>query len=309
MKRKIVVLAGGTGGAKLAHGFYKESDRCFLTVITNPGDDIELFGLPVWPDFDTVVYMLSEHLDESKGWGVKNDTGYVINQLQKLGEETWFWLGDRDLATHMLRQRLRLLGKRRTDIAKVICERFGISCTIIPPSDQPVATRVHTDIGDLGMQEYYVRYKCQPHVEGVTFEGKAYASKEARQALGEADAIVIGPSNPFLSIGPILWVRPLMEILHKIKQKVWVVSPIIKNRSLKGPTADMFMQLGVEPSIYSLGALYMQIAENILIDTNDNDKAELLNKLGYKRVVCCDIVMKDVEDRQRFARNILGLLE
>jgi LPPG:FO 2-phospho-L-lactate transferase len=305
---RVVELAGGVGGAKLADGLaaHLGSD---LSVVVNTGDDLELYGLAVWPDHDTVAYTLAGLDDEERGWGLRGETWTVMDRLAGLGDEGWFRLGDRDLATHLWRTERLRTGSRPTEVALALRAAMGIAPTILPMADEPVRTAVRTDAGWLEFQDYFVRRRQEPTVHEVRFRGieAARATSEVTAALKKADLVVIAPSNPIVSIGPILAVAGMRDALAAARGRrvpVVAVSGIIGGRALKGPADRMLASLGHAPSALGVARLYADVADTFVLDSVDADAAEAIASLGLRPVVT-DTIMTDDASRARIAGAIL----
>ena len=287
---RTVVLAGGTGGAKLAAGFQSLLQPGELTVIANTADDDEFWGLLVSPDIDSTIYRLAGVFDDAVGYGQKGDTFNTLEALGRLGEPTWFRIGDRDLATHVLRADMLDSGCRITETALELCRRFGVPTRVLPMTDDRVRTRFITDRGTLSFQEYFVRERLAPALSAIEIAGadSAEPSPEVTAALVDADLVVIGPSNPLISIGPILEV--IGPRLHR--ERTVAVTPIVGGRALKGPTIEMLKALDHEPSPSEVARRYASIAATFVLDSRDADAAAEIEALGY-RVIVCDTVMGD----------------
>jgi len=287
---RTVVLAGGTGGAKLAAGFQSLLQPGELTVIANTADDDEFWGLLVSPDIDSTIYRLAGVFDDAVGYGQKGDTFNTLEALGRLGEPTWFRIGDRDLATHVLRADMLDSGCRITETALELCRRFGVPTRVLPMTDDKVRTRFITDRGTLSFQEYFVRERLAPALSAIEIAGadSAEPSPEVTAALVDADLVVIGPSNPLISIGPILEV--IGPRLHR--ERTVAVTPIVGGRALKGPTIEMLKALDHEPSPSEVARRYASIAATFVLDSRDADAAAEIEALGY-RVIVCDTVMGD----------------
>lgn len=287
---RTVVLAGGTGGAKLAAGFQSLLQPGELTVIANTADDDEFWGLLVSPDIDSTIYRLAGVFDDAVGYGQKGDTFNTLEALGRLGEPTWFRIGDRDLATHVLRADMLDSGCRITETALELCRRFGVPTRVLPMTDDKVRTRFITDRGTLSFQEYFVRERLAPALSAIEIAGadSAEPSPEVTAALVDADLVVIGPSNPLISIGPILEV--IGPRLHR--ERTVAVTPIVGGRALKGPTIEMLKALHHEPSPSEVARRYASIAATFVLDSRDADAAAEIEALGY-RVIVCDTVMGD----------------
>jgi LPPG:FO 2-phospho-L-lactate transferase len=284
------VLAGGTGGAKLAEGFQSMLSPGDLTVIANTADDDEFWGLLVCPDVDATIYRLAGVFDAAAGYGQKGDTFHTLEALGRLGEATWFRIGDRDLATHMLRAAMLKAGCRITETALELCRRFRVSTRVLPMTDDRVRTRFVTEQGTLSFQEYFVRERLRPVLLEIDMAGGSVAqpSPEVNAALAEADLVVIGPSNPLISISPILQV--VGPRLHP--ERTVAVTPIVAGAALKGPTVEMLRALGSEASPVAIAHTYLHVAGKFVLDSRDSRLAPEIEALGY-RVIVCDTVMSD----------------
>jgi LPPG:FO 2-phospho-L-lactate transferase len=308
---RVVCLAGGVGGAKLADGLQQELAPGELTVIVNTGDDLERHSLAIWPDHDTVLYTLAGIAEPGQGWGIAGETWQVMGQLARLGEETWFRLGDKDIATHLYRTARLRGGARPTEIALEMSRALGVPSRILPMADQPVRTRVRTDDGWLEFQDYFVRLRQAPDVREVRFEGIEAASltPECREAIRSAETIVIAPSNPIVSIGPILAVPELLaEILAARSRGVPTVgvSGIVGGKALRGPADRMMSGLGEESSALGVARRYaaQQLLDIFFIDRQDDALTELVRALGFD-VVVSDTIMTSISSRARLAREML----
>jgi LPPG:FO 2-phospho-L-lactate transferase len=287
---KVVVLAGGTGGAMLASGFQSMLPPRDLTVVANTADDDEFWGLLVSPDLDAVIYRLAGAFNEEAGYGVNGDTFYTLEALERLGEEAWFRIGDQDFATHLIRTELLRQGRRPTEAALELCRSFGVEAAVLPMTDDRVRTRFDTDRGVLSFQEYFVRERLAPALRQIDFEGidSARPTPEALAALANADIVVIGPSNPLISIAPIL--RVLGS--HVPRDRTVAVTPIIGGVALKGPTVAMMTTMGVEASPVAVAKMYRGVAGAFVIDGRDAALAPAVEALGYRSIVS-DTVMTD----------------
>ena len=307
---RVVALAGGVGGAKLAHGMQADvgSD---LTVVVNTGDDLERHGLLVCPDHDTVLYTLAGIANREWGWGIAGETWNGAEMLAAYGEETWFRLGDRDLATHIVRTAALRRGERLTAVAEHLRQSLGVAATILPMADEPVRTQVRTDDGWLEFQDYFVRRHQEPEVHEIRFAGieQASVTPEIAAALRDADAIVVCPSNPLVSIGPILAVPGMREAVAAARRRgaaVVAVSPIIGGRALKGPADRMLVSLGHESSALGVARLYADFVDVLVIDEADAALAGAIHALGVSAHVT-GTVMTDDEARRRLAVETLAL--
>jgi len=287
---KTVVLAGGTGGAKLASGFQSLLPPGDLTVIANTADDDEFFGLLVCPDVDAAIYRLADEFDDEAGYGRKGDTFATLDALSKLGEPSWFRIGDLDFATHLVRSGLLDRGCSLTEATLDICRRFGLSTRVLPMSDHKVRTRFTTDRGELSFQEYFVRERLAPLLRSIAFDGIASATptQDVVAALAASELVVIGPSNPLISVGPILQVLgPLMN-----SKRTVAVSPIVGGIALKGPTVEMLRAVGFEATPLEVARSYKRFAGTFFIDSRDAGDSHAIEELGYT-VIVTDTVMID----------------
>ena len=287
---KAVVLAGGTGGAALAAGIQSVAPDVELSVVANTADDDEFWGLLVSPDIDAVIYRLAGVFNDEAGYGVKDDSFHVLDMLARIGETPWFRIGDKDLATHLLRADMLRRGCTLTETSAELCRRFGVSARVLPMCDEPVRTRFATDKGELSFQEYFVRERLQPKLLGIDFAGIASArpTPEVLSALVEADVVVIGPSNPLISIDPI--VKVIGAELPR--QHTVAVTPIVGGIALKGPTVEMMRALGVVPNPVEVARMYRGVASGFVLDERDRGLAGQIEELGY-RTILCDTVMRD----------------
>ncbi len=302
---RITALAGGVGGAKLADGLYHQLAPGELTVIVNTGDDFEHFGLTICPDLDTVSYTLAGLANPDTGWGRAGETWNVMDEISRLGGPGWFRLGDRDLAIHLERTRRLKVGEPISHIVRELALKWGIRAHILPMTDDRVATIVHTkNAGDLPFQDYFVRLSCGPSVTGFDFEGidSAHPAPGVLEAIETADAVIICPSNPWVSIGPILNLPGVQERLAD--QIVIGVSPIIGGKALKGPAAKMYAELGITPSAYSVAQQYQPFLTGFVIDDIDVDQADAIRQSGIIPLVI-NTIMHTPEDRNRLAHEVL----
>jgi len=299
---RVTLLAGGTGAAKLAVGLQAELAAGDLTVITNTADDVDFWGLRVCPDTDAVLFRLAGIFNEQAGFGVADETFNVHRQMARLGEPDWFWLGDRDLAFHLVRTRCLADGLRLTETALEIGRRLHLETRVLPMSDDEVRTRFLTDRGWLGFQEYFVREKLQPRLERIELSGisEARPSPEALAAAGEADLVVIGPSNPLISVAPIT--RLLAPALRR--ERTLAVSPIVGGRALKGPTVEMMHAILGEATPERVAEEYRDFAGRYVLDNLDADRATAVEAMDY-RVLVTDTVMEDPGGARRLASDIL----
>lgn len=307
---KLVLLSGGGGGAKLAQGMAQCIPPGDLTVVVNTGDDFTWYGLPVSPDLDTVLYTLSDRANPETGWGLAGDSFQVLDALVGLGEAPWFRLGDLDLALQLLRGELLRRGLPLSAVTALLAERMEVSARVLPMSDQSVRTLIRSGDALLPFQTYFVRRRCRDRVDEVVLEG-ADAARPAPGVLSsilEADAVVLAPSNPFLSIGPILRVPGVRGALAETRAKVLAVSPIVGGGALKGPAADMLRDLGMEASPRSVCGLYAHVLDCFVADRRDIRLRPELEALGVP-VRFCDTVMTGPPERRALARALLGILQ
>jgi LPPG:FO 2-phospho-L-lactate transferase len=300
---KIVALAGGVGGAKMAHGLAEHLSPGELTVIVNTGDDFEHLGLSISPDLDTVCYTLAGLANFETGWGRANETWNTITNVEKLGGPNWFRLGDQDMATHLERTRRLKEGQRLSQITREFSQAWGIKHTILPMSDSPVRTIVDTDEGELAFQEYFVRRRCEPRVKGFRFDGidSAAPAPGVLEAIEKADAVIFCPSNPWVSIDPIL------KVVKEIKKPVVAISPIIGGKTVKGPAAKMYAELGIEPSALAVAEHYRHLLSGYVLDNMDVELEEKVNRLHIKAFVT-DTLMNHLTDRARLANDVLHFI-
>jgi LPPG:FO 2-phospho-L-lactate transferase len=307
--RRVVALAGGVGGAKLAEGLQAVvHDR--LTVIVNTADDTERHGLLVCADHDTVMYTLAGLENPEFGWGLAGDSWVVMGALERYGEEGWFRLGDHDLATHIVRTERLRRGERLTDACRHLQARLGVQATILPMTDEPVRTQVRTDEGWLAFQDYFVRLRQAPEVREVRFDGieEAAPTPEVLAAIAAAEIVVIAPSNPIVSVGPILAVPGLSEALAAARSRgtrIAAISGIIGGRALKGPADRMLASLGHEPTAVGVARGYAGLIDTFVIDAVDADLAAAVEELGIRTVIA-DTIMTDDASRTRLAATILA---
>jgi LPPG:FO 2-phospho-L-lactate transferase len=307
-KKTITALAGGVGASKLLLGLHDVMDPRDLTVIVNTGDDIVLHGLKISPDLDIVTYTLAGTVDETKGWGYRGETFHALKRLAAFGRINWFNLGDRDLATHIHRSAMLAEGKSLSDVTEAIRLALGAKARILPMCDQPVPTKIDTAEGELHFQEYLVKRRAQPVVRGIRFDGvdKARPARGVLEAIGDADCILICPSNPLISIGPILAVPGIREALRARKESVIAVCPIVGGKSLKGPSDKMLAELGHEPSAFGVAKLYADFTGTFVIDPTDKTQAGAIRELGMK-VEVVPTVMKTRTQKRKLARSLLAL--
>ncbi|MEM2914212.1 MAG: 2-phospho-L-lactate transferase [Candidatus Bathyarchaeia archaeon] len=302
----ITALAGGVGAAKLLSGLVKIIPQEELTVIVNTGDDIELYGLHISPDIDIVTYTLAGIVDEEKGWGIKGDTFHCLEMLRKYGHETWFNLGDRDLATHLHRTVLLKKGLKLSEVTAEICRDYGLKVKIIPMTDEKFETWIVTNVGSMHFEEYLVRRGAKDTVLGLKFLGieNATAASGVIDSILHSDLVIICPSNPIVSIGPILSVKGVREALRSTEARKIAVSPLVAGAPIKGPADKLMKGLGLEVSSFSVAYLYRDFLDTFVLDVADKHEKEKIEELGIK-VVVTDTVMKSLEDKIRVAKTVL----
>lgn len=308
MNGNIVALTGGVGGAKLVLGLSRVLEGAQLTAIVNTGDDFEHLGLPICPDLDTLMYTLAGEVNPETGWGCRDETWSFMDALERLGAETWFSIGDRDLATHVVRAQLLAEQATLTEVTQVLCERLSVRTRILPMSDSPVRTRVVTDHGRLDFQHYFVRDRAQPAVCELEYAGAGSAAPTSGilAALQDPDlaAIFIAPSNPYLSIDPILAIPGLRAALCAAAAPVVAISPIVGGAALKGPTAKIMGELGIEPSAVAISRHYGDLLDGFIVDERDRKMVSGPEKPGLP-VWICDTIMNTLDDKIRLARETL----
>lgn len=298
----VVFFSGGVGGARLLQGMAQVLPPAALTAIVNTGDDLVHWGLNVSPDLDTVLYTLAGIADDARGWGLRDETFHALAAMQQLGEESWFSLGDRDLATHMTRTQALARGETLTQVTARLCRSLGVAQRVLPMCDQPRPTEIAThQKGLLAFQEWLVKERA-PRVQSVHFEGEPDASAEVLAALSAADLIVIGPSNPFVSVDPILSLRGVRERIAG--KRVLAVSPIVQGRAVKGPLADMIGSLlGRAPSAAAVAGHYGSLLSGFVVE--HGDEADL----GELPVLATSTVMKSSAERAELARQVLAFAQ
>jgi LPPG:FO 2-phospho-L-lactate transferase len=302
----VVALSGGVGGAKLAHGLYQALEPDTLTLIVNTGDDFERYGLHICPDLDTALYTLAGIANEATGWGVADDTWTALDMLRRYGVDAWFQVGDRDFATHILRTERLRASATLTEVIAEFATALGVRAAILPMADEPVPTRVLTPVGELAFQDYFVRRRHEDEALSVRYEGAEAArpTSAARKALAEADAILLCPSNPFVSIGPILAVAGMRQLVRAANAPRVAVSPIVGGKALKGPADRMLATMGQEISAFGVAAWYGELLDGMVIDLQDAAQAPRIEALGVRTLVT-NTVMASVADRVRLARDVL----
>jgi LPPG:FO 2-phospho-L-lactate transferase len=303
---RVALLSGGTGGAKLAHGFHQVLPAGDLSIIVNVADDLELFGLHVSPDLDSVMYTLAGLVDPVRGWGVAGDTDRALTMLERYGEDTWFWIGDADLGTLVRRTAQLRRGATLTEVVGDMATALGIGSRILPVTDDRFRTRVLTDDGDLEFQRYFVERGQRDEVRGISFEGldDARPTNAVLSALRDAELVVIGPSNPIVSIGPILAIPGIRDAVAAAPGVRIAVSPIVAGKALKGPTDQMLASLGHEVSAVGVARLYDGLVGRFVVDEADAELAADVESLGMSAAVAPTVMHTDA-DRANLARFLL----
>ncbi len=314
----IVVLTGGTGGAKFVDGLRRVVPPEELTIIVNTGDDHEWWGLYVSPDIDSITYVLAGIFSNERGWGVHGDTFHCLQTMKELGEPSWFSVGDRDLATHLLRTKLLSQERTLSEVTQTMAEKLGVRSRILPMSDMRVETRIDTPFGELSFEEYFVQRWFQDPVKSVRFAGasESVPAPGVLDAIARAQAVLIAPSNPVTSIGPILAVPGIRDALSNTSAQVVAVSPIIGNAAVSGPAGPLMTSQGLPVSITGVVGAYADFLDVLVADDTDSDAAQKLESRSPGRaytinnglqVHCTNILMSTTEDRERIARTALAL--
>ena len=302
----LVALAGGVGASRLLYGLAKLVPPEKLTIIVNTGDDIEMHGLHISPDVDTVIYMLAGLIEERRGWGIKGDTFHCLEMLRRYGCETWFKLGDKDLATHIYRTMLLRRGTPLSVATEKIRKMLGVEPKIIPMTDDKVETWIITDVGEMHFQEYYVKRRFRDRVLGVVYRGikNANPAPGVLEALRGAKAVVLCPSNPIVRIGPILALKGVRKTLVECEAEKIAVSPFVGSKPVRGPADRLMEGLGVEPSAYGVAKLYADFLDKFVLDVRDETLRDRIEALGIE-VIIADTLMKTPADRVRLAKVVL----
>ena len=305
----LVLLTGGTGGAKLVQGFNLEARPEDLVIICNTADDFVFHGLHISPDLDTITYTMAGLSDAAKGWGIRDDTFVVLDWLGRLGGESWFKLGDRDLATHIMRSNLLREGLTLSQITERIRKRLGIESIILPMSDDRVETRIETPNGEISFQDYFVRGRWRDEVHRITLTGveKCRPAPGVLDSIREASAVILCPSNPITSIGPILTVPGIRSALRETRARIIAVSPIIRGMPYSGPAHKFMAAMGIEVSAFGVASAYRDFLTLILIALEDSELMRKIEGLGIQTVTT-SIRLESLDDRRRVARELLALL-
>ena len=305
---KVLALAGGVGGAKLALGLRDILDEESLAIVVNTGDDEEFFGLHVSPDLDTVMYTLGGIANPDTGWGISGETFRSLNRLRQYGADTWFNLGDLDMATHIRRTQLLGQGNTLSEVTNSLCSSLGIAHSIFPMTDDTLRTVVITEISEMSFQEYFVKNRCGPRVISLRFDSPSECSPSPGfvTALNESDLLVFCPSNPFLSVDPILAVPGVRKKIENFRGARVAVSPIVGGEAIKGPAGKILRELGHEVSCVGVAKRYVDLCDVFIIDNVDADLASTIEKLGM-RVVVTNTIMNNDQEKRTLAREILSL--
>jgi LPPG:FO 2-phospho-L-lactate transferase len=305
----ITVLTGGTGGAKFVDGLREVVPPEELTIIVNTGDDLLWWGLYVSPDIDSITYVLAGLLSRERGWGVKGDTFYCLQAMGQLGQPIWFHTGDRDLAVHVLRSKLLAEGRTLSEVTSEICGQLGVKARVLPMSNSRVETRVGTPVGELSFEEYFVQRWYQDPVESIRFAGAADAEPAPGviDAILGADIVLVAPSNPVTSIGPILAVPGVRDALQRTLGKIAAVSPIIAGEAVAGPAGILMASQGLDVSVAGVAEAYHDFLDTLVIDTRDAESAEQLQQSGV-RVHVAKTLMRTAEDKAELANSVLSAI-
>jgi LPPG:FO 2-phospho-L-lactate transferase len=306
----VVVLAGGIGAARFLEGLVQVVPQKKITIIGNVGDDIEILGLHISPDLDIVLYTLAGLVDPSKGWGFRGDTFACQDLLRLYGRETWFNLGDRDLATHLYRTEQLRNGKPLSEVTQDLVRRFALRIRLLPATDRPLQTYVATNVGRMHFEEYMVKRRSVPKVRGVAFEGaiSAKPAKHVLESIAEAKGVIVSPSNPIVSIGAILAVPGIRSALRRTKAKVVGISPIVNGKTVKGPADKLMRALRLQSTALGVAEYYRDFLDTLIIDGADRKLAKQIEKIGVKPVVT-NTLMRKKWDKIRVARIALSELK
>jgi LPPG:FO 2-phospho-L-lactate transferase len=302
----ITALAGGVGAARFLTGLTEIVPQEQLSVIANTGDDIELFGLHISPDIDIVAYTLAGVVDDAKGWGIKGDTFHCLDMLKRHGQDTWFNLGDRDLATHIYRTNRLRQGAALSQITREVCNSLGLNINLLPMSDDKFETHIRTNHGTIHFEEYFVKHQFRDEVLGVDFVGAstAQAAPGVLDAITNSEVVVVCPSNPIVSIGTILSIKKVRDTLRSTNARVVGISPIVGGTPIKGPADKLLRGLGIEVSAFGVAELYSDFIDGFVIDSIDASQKSRIEKLGLD-VSVTNTVMRSLEDKVALAKSVL----
>lgn len=306
-KQRIIALSGGVGGAKLADGLMRANNNINLTLVVNTGDDFNHLGLHISPDIDTILYTLADLANPETGWGRRDETWSFMEALKQIHGESWFMLGDKDLALHITRTKQLSTGKSLSNITTLLTEKLGIAVQILPMSNDAVRTWVHTDMGEFEFQHYFVRERCKPKIKNIEFRGASQANllPEFIEVLKDPDleAIIFCPSNPFLSIAPILSIPGFREQIRAAGVPIIAVSPLVGGEAVKGPTAKIMAELNLPVNAIQIVDHYSELLDGFILDQRDS---HLIDRINIP-VTVCDTLMTTREDRIRVAEHALEL--
>jgi LPPG:FO 2-phospho-L-lactate transferase len=297
----VVILAGGVGGAKLAEGMVRTVPTENLTIVGNTGDDFQHLGLAISPDLDTILYTLGGVANPETGWGRDGESWRTIGEVRRLGGADWFKLGDLDLATHLVRSDMLSAGANLTEVTRHLCQRFGVSVELLPMCDAPAPTMIETENGLLSFQTWFVAERWQPAVRGIRLPMDVRATPRLLSAMEKADVVVIAPSNPFVSIDPILNVYPIREMVQDLPEVVLAISPIIAGQAVKGPAAKMMAEMGMEASAQTVAEYYKELIDGFVYDERDTAPLEVSRLATYQ----CDTLMVSGAERRALAEKTL----
>lgn len=303
---QVTALAGGVGAARFLRGLVRVINPANLCVIVNTGDDEEFFGLSVSPDLDTITYTLADVVDHSKGWGLPDESFRCLESLRRYYPDTWFGLGDTDLATHLFRTQQLRQGKTLTEVTAAIAKSWGVKSTVLPMSNDPVRTVVHTEAGGLPFQEYFVKGRAEGNVEKVELRGieGALAAPGVCEAIRSAQLVILPPSNPIVSIGPILGLPGVREALRETTAPIVGISPLVAGKPIKGPADRMLNGLGIEASAAGVAGMYADFLDSVVIDTQDASQQTRLEAQGLT-VQVTDTIMTDMDKSVALARTVV----
>jgi LPPG:FO 2-phospho-L-lactate transferase len=302
----ITALAGGVGAARFLTGLVNVVEEKDLTVVVNTGDDIDLYGLHISPDIDIVAYTLAGIVDEEKGWGIRDDTFNFLDSLKRFGFETWFNIGDKDLATHMFRTVSLSQGMLLSEVTSKICRALGLQLSILPMTDAKVETRITTKSGSMHFEEYFVKNGFADEILGVDFPGlsEVEPAEGVIDSIEKANLIIICPSNPIVSIGTILGIKGVRDVLKKATGRKVAISPIIAGAPIKGPADKLLRCLGLEVSAFSVAKLYSDFLDTFIIDNADSGEKDRIESLGIE-VKVANTIMKRLDDKLQLARVVM----
>lgn len=306
----VLLFTGGSGGAKLSAGLQNVLPNSNLHIIVNTADDFNYLGLNISPDIDSVIYSLAGCIDQNKGWGVKEEDWSTYKELKKFDFDNWFSLGNKDIATHLFRNELLFRGFSLEQVSKFMCESFRVGANVIPMTNDKVSTHVYTQDGLLAFQEYFVKYRCVPIVKEIIFKGieKARVSESFGKLLKRGSRIIIGPSNPYLSIDPILSLPGVREAIRENDIPTILISPIVQGDSIKGPLTKIMTEMKLDCSVYEIAKYYSDIIRGVVIHESDFEEEEKLKELNMP-CFSTNIIMKNDADKVALASNVLNYLE